>query len=56
MRGTPTFSYSPSDPDEIARMRYTEESNLEALDKLEDAIKTELGKIGAAGGETNDAA
>lgn len=42
--------------DEIARMRYTEESNLEALDKLEDAIKTELGKIGAAGGETNDAA
>lgn len=39
--------------DEIARMRYVEERNLEALDKLEDVIKAELGKLGAAGGETD---
>lgn len=42
--------------DEIARMRYTEESELASLDVLETTIKTELGKISAAGGDLDDVA
>jgi V/A-type H+-transporting ATPase subunit A len=37
--------------EEIARMRYVEESNLSGLDDLEDRIKDELGKLTEAGGE-----
>lgn len=40
--------------DEIARMRYVEEGGLAALDALEDKIKTELGKLNAAGGVVSD--
>lgn len=42
--------------EEISRMRYTEEGDLELLDKLEEKIKTELGKLSAAGGEIDDVA
>lgn len=42
--------------DEIARMRYVEEEEIESLDKLEDTIKSELGKLSAAGGEIDDVA
>ena len=42
--------------DDIARMRYTEESELAKLDALEDAIKAELGKLSAAGGELDEVA
>lgn len=42
--------------EEIARMRYVEESGLAELDNLEDKIKAELGKLSAAGGVVNDAA
>jgi V/A-type H+-transporting ATPase subunit A len=37
--------------EEIARMRYVEESNLSSLDDLEDKIKDELSKLTEAGGE-----
>jgi V/A-type H+-transporting ATPase subunit A len=37
--------------EDIARMRYVEESGLEKLDVLEDRIKEELSKLSAAGGE-----
>lgn len=37
--------------EEIARMRYTEESNIKILDDLEDKIKDDLSKLTAAGGE-----
>jgi V/A-type H+-transporting ATPase subunit A len=42
--------------EDIARMRYIEESDLENLDVLETAIKTELGKLSAAGGGLDDVA
>ena len=42
--------------EEIARMRYTEENELDKLDALETAIKTELGKLSAAGGGIDDVA
>jgi len=42
--------------EEIARMRYTEESELASLDVLETSIKTELGKLSAAGGDLDDVA
>lgn len=42
--------------EEIARMRYTEENELSKLDALETAIKTELGKLSAAGGGIDDVA
>ncbi len=42
--------------EDIARMRYIEESDLENLDVLETAIKTELGKLCAAGGGLDDVA
>lgn len=42
--------------EDIARMRYIEENNLEALDMLEEKIKAELGRLSAAGGVVNDAA
>lgn len=37
--------------EEIARMRYVVEGELEKLDDLEDRIKLELGKLSAAGGD-----
>ncbi|MDR3331569.1 MAG: V-type ATP synthase subunit A [Synergistaceae bacterium] len=37
--------------EEIARMRYVEETNLQKLDELEDGIKKELSKLTATGGE-----
>jgi V/A-type H+-transporting ATPase subunit A len=37
--------------EDIARMRYVEESNLGGLDELEDKIKDDLSKLTAAGGE-----
>lgn len=37
--------------EEIARMRYVEETNISKLDELEDKIKDELSKLTAAGGE-----
>jgi V/A-type H+-transporting ATPase subunit A len=37
--------------EEIARMRYVEESGLAKLDELEDRIKEELSRLSAAGGE-----
>jgi V/A-type H+-transporting ATPase subunit A len=37
--------------EEIARMRYVEESGLNKLDELEDKIKDELGKLTAGGEE-----
>ena len=40
--------------EQIARMRYVEESDLTVLDKLEDEIKAVLGKISAAGGELDE--
>ncbi len=40
--------------EQIARMRYIEESEIAALDKLEDEIKAVLGKISAAGGELDE--
>jgi len=40
--------------DEIARMRYVEEAEIEKLDILEATIKSELGKLNAAGGEADD--
>jgi V/A-type H+-transporting ATPase subunit A len=42
--------------EEIARMRYTEESELASLDVLETSIKTELGKLSATGGDLDDVA
>ena len=42
--------------EEIARMRYTEESELASLDVLETSIKTELGKVCATGGDLDDVA
>lgn len=42
--------------EEIARMRYVEETNLDKLDKLEDEIKAVLGKLSAAGGDINEVA
>ncbi len=41
--------------EDIARMRYVEESDLNNLDVLETTIKTELGKLSAAGGGLDDA-
>jgi V/A-type H+-transporting ATPase subunit A len=37
--------------EEIARMRYTEETKLGALDATEDRIKEDLSKLAASGGE-----
>jgi V/A-type H+-transporting ATPase subunit A len=37
--------------EEIARMRYTEETKLEALDATEERIKEDLGRLAASGGE-----
>jgi V/A-type H+-transporting ATPase subunit A len=37
--------------EDIARMRYVEESGLGKLDELEDKIKDDLSKLTAAGGE-----
>lgn len=37
--------------EEIARMRYVEETNIAKLDELEDKIKDDLSKLTAAGGE-----
>lgn len=42
--------------EEIARMRYTEEGEIQNLDALEAKIKTELGKLSAAGGDLDDVA
>ena len=42
--------------EEIARMRYTEESELASLDVLETSIKAELGKVCATGGDLDDVA
>ncbi|MDO4987914.1 MAG: V-type ATP synthase subunit A [Synergistes sp.] len=42
--------------DEIARMRYIEESEIAALDTLETKIKSELGKLLSAGGEHDEVA
>ena len=40
--------------EQIARMRYVEESELPKLDELEVTIKSELGKLSAAGGELDE--
>ena len=40
--------------EQIARMRYVEESELPMLDELEVTIKSELGKLSAAGGELDE--
>jgi V/A-type H+-transporting ATPase subunit A len=37
--------------EEIARMRYTEETKLDALDATEERIKEDLGRLAASGGE-----
>lgn len=42
--------------EEIARMRYIEENELEKLDELDERIKSELGKLSVAGGEDDDVA
>lgn len=42
--------------DEIARMRYVEETDIAKLDELETKIKTELGKLLAMGGEHDEVA
>lgn len=42
--------------DEIARMRYVEETDIAKLDELETKIKAELGKLLAMGGEHDEVA
>lgn len=42
--------------DEIARMRYVEETDIEKLDELETKIKAELGNLLAMGGEHDEVA
>ena len=42
--------------EDIARMRYVEETELAKLDELEDQIKAELAKLSAAGGELDEVA
>lgn len=42
--------------EDIARMRYVEETELGKLDELEDQIKAELAKLSAAGGELDEVA
>ena len=39
--------------EEIARMRYITEEDLDKFVKLEDSIKSELGKLGATGGDSD---
>jgi V/A-type H+-transporting ATPase subunit A len=42
--------------EEISRMRYVEEGELTKLDDLDERIKTELGKLSVAGGESDEVA